>query len=108
MTKWLARFGAVAAAAMAAAPRVMAQGCAMCYQDAAAQSPRAKHMLDLAILTLLVPTLAMFGGVLFAAFRRREQDRAFEELEKFGLPAPRRRPAPPRRARAVPAPDALL
>ena len=106
MTKWLARFGALAAAALAAAPGALAQGCAMCYQDAAAQSPRAKHMLDLAILTLLVPTLAMFGGVLFAAFRRREQDRAFEDPAKFGLKP--RRPAPRRAPRTVPAPDAIL
>jgi len=106
MMKWLARFGAVVAAALAAAPRVMAQGCAMCYQDAAAQSPRAKHMLDLAILTLLIPTLAMFGGVMYAAFRRREQDRTFEDPAKFGLKPSR--PAPRRAPRTVPAPDALL
>ena len=105
MVKWLRRFGAVAAAALASAPRVLAQGCAMCYADASAQSPRAKHMLDLAILTLLVPTLAMFGGVLFAAFRRREQDRGFEDLAKYGLNAPQ---SASRRARAVPAADPLF
>ena len=105
MTRWLARTGGVAAAALAVAPGAWAQGCAMCYQDAAAQSPRAKHMLDLAILTLLIPTLAMFGGVLFAAFRRREQDRAHEERERLLRHAAR--PAS-RRASTFPAPDALL
>ena len=75
MRKWLSRIG-VTAAALAAAPRVAAQGCAMCYADAAAQSPQAKHQLDLAILTLLVPSVLMFAGVLIAAFRRQEHDDA--------------------------------
>lgn len=51
----------------------------MCYTEAAAQSPRARHQLDLAILTLLVPCISMFAGVLIAAFRRREHDEAEEE-----------------------------
>ena len=76
MLKRLGRLGALAAAMLAAAPGALAQGCAMCYADAAAQSPRAKHMLDLAILTLLIPSVCMFAGVLIAAFRRRERDTA--------------------------------
>jgi len=69
----------MAAALLAGAPRLLAQGCAMCYTEAAAQSPRAARQLDLAILTLLVPSVLMFGGVLAAAFRRREGDLATEE-----------------------------
>src|SRR5208282_103919 len=68
------RIAATGAALLAAAPRVLAQGCAMCYTEAAAQAPGAARQLDYAILTLLVPSVLMFGGVLFAAFRRKEQD----------------------------------
>ena len=70
------RIAATGAALLAAAPRVLAQGCAMCYTEAAAQAPGAARQLDYAILTLLVPSVLMFGGVLFAAFRRREHDLA--------------------------------
>jgi hypothetical protein len=82
--KALLKYGAVVTAMLAAAPRALAQGCAMCYTEAAAQSPRARHHLDLAILTLLVPCVSMFAGVLIAAFRRRVHDEAEE-----GLAAPR-------------------
>ncbi len=86
--KRLLKIGAAMAATLAAAPRALAQGCAMCYADAAAQSPRARHQLDLAILTLLVPSVLMFAGVLVAAFRRRERNAA--EGEELGpiTPAP--------------------
>ena len=90
MRKWLFRFAGVAAAMLAAAPGLLAQGCAMCYADAAAQSPRARHQLDLAILTLLVPSVLMFAGVLVAAFRRREDDaREADRLEGRATPAPK-------------------
>jgi len=75
----IAKFAAMCAAVLAAAPGVLAQGCAMCYTEAAAQSPRARHQLDLAILTLLIPSVMMFGGVLVAAFRRRERGLAEDE-----------------------------
>lgn len=100
--KTLLRFGAVVAAVLAATPRVLAQGCAMCYADAAAQSPRARHQLDLAILALLVPSVMMFAGVLIAAFRRREQDTVnpgpwdadSQTAPQFSIPAKRRGIAP--------------
>jgi len=106
MRKWAGRIGAIAAAGLVAAPRVVAQGCAMCYADAAAQSPRARHHLDLAILTLLVPSVLMFAGVLIAAFRRRERDvTSDEEQELSGSRLPRTATT---RARALPTPEALL
>ena len=74
MRKWTTRIAVVAAAVLGVAPRLFAQGCAMCYADAAAQGPRARHSLDFAILTLLVPSVLLFAGVIFAAFRRRERD----------------------------------
>jgi hypothetical protein len=63
---------AVAAGLLAMAPDAFAQGCAMCYANAAAQGPRAARQLDYAILTLLIPCLLLFGGVLFTAVRRSE------------------------------------
>jgi hypothetical protein len=97
---WVARAAAVAAAGMAAAPRVLAQGCAMCYADAAAQGPRARQSLDFAILTLLVPSVLLFAGVLFAAFRRRERD-----LARTEDPGPSQTAALRNR---LPSPDAVL
>jgi len=61
--KWAARVAAAAAGGLAAAPSVFAQGCVMCYADAAAQGPRAARQLNLAILTLLVPRSRAAGGV---------------------------------------------
>jgi len=101
MRNGLCRIGAIAAALLAAAPRLMAQGCAMCYADAAAQSPRARHQLDLAILTLLVPSVLMFAGVLIAAFRRREQDAVeARPLEGRTTQAPQTSVSPKRRGLA--------
>ncbi|HKO05740.1 MAG TPA: hypothetical protein VJW51_13375 [Candidatus Acidoferrales bacterium] len=98
----LTRFAAVTAALLAGAPRVLAQGCAMCYTEAAAQSPRAARQLDLAILTLLVPSVLMFGGVLVAAFRRRERDLAAEEQPLLCDRNPPQMSIPERRARFSP------
>ena len=96
------RIAATGAALLAAAPRVFAQGCAMCYTEAAAQAPGAARQLDYAILTLLVPSVLMFGGVLFAAFRRREQDVAGAELSGAQGAIPPRIKIPERRARFSP------
>jgi hypothetical protein len=85
------RIAAVGTALLAGAPRLLAQGCSMCYTEAAAQGPRAARQLNLAILTLLVPSVLMFAGVLVAAFRRREHDLATgEEVDVSGLLPPRK------------------
>ena len=55
---------------LSAAP-AFAQGCAMCYANASQQNDKATRALNLGILTLLTPTLALFGGVLFLARRSR-------------------------------------
>ena len=75
------RIVATGMALLAAAPAVLAQGCAMCYTEAAAQGPGAARQLNFAILTLLIPSVLMFGGVLFAAFRRREHDLPVDESQ---------------------------
>lgn len=72
--KFVLRGLAVLLAALALgmlAPAAYAQGCVMCYTSAAAGGPKAQHTFNLAILTLLIPPLAMFIGVVAFAMRRR-------------------------------------
>jgi len=108
MRKWATKIGVMAAAMLAVAPGALAQGCAMCYSDAAAQSPRARHQLDLAILTLLVPSVLMFAGVLIAAFRRRERESSDGEAAARVAPAATISiPAKGRRMTARPSPESI-
>jgi hypothetical protein len=57
---------------LAAAPAARAQGCSMCRTGAGAQSEAGKRALNNGILLLLSPTLLIFGGLLFVAYKRRE------------------------------------
>jgi hypothetical protein len=50
-----------------------AQGCAMCYQSAAASGARFIKALRHGILVMFFPPLLIFAGILFAAYRRRDQ-----------------------------------
>jgi hypothetical protein len=50
-----------------------AQGCAMCYQSAAASGARFITALRHGILVMFFPPLLIFAGILFAAYRRRDQ-----------------------------------
>jgi len=102
MMKPAIRIVATGAALLAAAPRVLAQGCAMCYTEAAAQGPGAARQLNFAILTLLIPSVLMFGGVLFAAFRRREHDLDGVEQSEAQDSIPPQISVPERRARFSP------
>lgn len=52
-------------------PRAAAQGCAMCYQNAAATGPRGRAALQHGILILLVPAVGLFAGILALLCRRR-------------------------------------
>lgn len=47
-----------------------AQGCAMCYQNAAASGPSATSALRHAILILLIPAASLFLGIFGLIFRR--------------------------------------
>ncbi|MGH9450362.1 MAG: hypothetical protein ACRD11_07440 [Terriglobia bacterium] len=51
----------------------IAQGCAMCYQDAAAQTAAGIRALQHGILVLLIPSLALFAAVFVLAYRRRNR-----------------------------------
>lgn len=46
--------------------------CAMCYQTAAAQSAQGMHALNLGIVILLLPPVAVAGCIARVAYRCRE------------------------------------
>jgi len=50
---------------------VRAQGCAMCYQSAAASGARLIHALKSGIVILIIPPLAMTGAFARLVYRRR-------------------------------------
>ena len=58
------------AAGLAAAPAAFSQGCAQCYIEASASGAHAQKSLDVGILVLLLPSLAMFIGVIVLLVRR--------------------------------------
>jgi hypothetical protein len=62
---------AVVAVAFIVAPHVAAQGCAMCYQNAASSAAQGRAALRHGILILLLPALSLFLGVFFLIYRRR-------------------------------------
>jgi hypothetical protein len=61
----------VGIAVLIAVPHVAAQGCAMCYQNAASSGARGRAALRHGILILLLPALSLFVGIFFLIFRRR-------------------------------------
>ena len=63
---------AVATFFLNAAPA--AAQCVMCWASAAGAGSRGIRALQIGILVLLVPTLALGGGVLWLAYRRRNTD----------------------------------
>lgn len=83
--KWTAR-AAVAVVAMAVSAPAFAQGCAMCYNSAAAAKASAIQALRSGVLILLFPVLLMFIGIFVMAFRSRN---------RFNEPEPADRPAAP-------------
>ncbi|MFZ3216278.1 MAG: hypothetical protein WA192_09485 [Candidatus Acidiferrales bacterium] len=52
-------------------PQVSAQGCAMCYQGAAASGTKGVEALRHGILILLFPTLSLFAGIFGLIYHRR-------------------------------------
>jgi hypothetical protein len=67
--KRLRIFGAILAM-LAAAPGVLAQGCALCYTYASAEGAHAQKQLDFGILALLIPSLLLFVSVFVLLLRR--------------------------------------
>ena len=62
-------------ATLASALGAAAQGCAMCYQNAAASGAQGSATLRHAILILLVPAAALFIGVFGLIYLRRNTAR---------------------------------
>ena len=52
-----------------------AQGCAMCYQSAAATGTQGREVLRHGILVLLLPSLGLFFGIFGLIYKRRNFDR---------------------------------
>jgi hypothetical protein len=63
------------ALAFAFAARAAAQGCAICYQSAAASGPQGQEALRHGILILLFPTLGLFAGIFGLIYCRRNVSR---------------------------------
>jgi hypothetical protein len=57
------------------APQAAAQGCAMCYQSAAASGAQGREALRHGILVLLVPTISLFLGIFGLVYHRRNVSR---------------------------------
>lgn len=87
LAAWLLLAGVVL---LAYAPDAFAQGCPLCRTAAAATGDKGAKAFNLAILVLLIPTISIFGGVLFCAFRSR--NRSFLDREE---PDPARSRWPP-------------
>jgi hypothetical protein len=49
------------------------QGCAMCYQSAAASGPRSIQALKSGILILMLPPVLITAGIAFLAYRKRHK-----------------------------------
>lgn len=61
------------------APQAAAQGCAMCYQSAAASGAQGREVLRHGILILLLPGLILFFGIFALIYRRRNVARLSRE-----------------------------
>jgi len=73
--KWAA-VGAVCSGVLGlAVPQAVAQGCAMCYQTAAASGAPGREALRHGILILLLPAASLFLGICGLIFHRRNQTR---------------------------------
>jgi hypothetical protein len=72
--RWKLNLAAAAALCAAllglVAPHVAAQGCAMCYQTAAASGAPGREALRHGILILLLPAACLFLGIFFLIYRR--------------------------------------
>lgn len=71
-----AKILALAVAVVGLTPfRVAAQGCAMCYQNAAAADSHGRTALQHGILILLLPALSLFLGIFGLMYHRRDTTR---------------------------------
>ena len=72
MGKWTIRAGSLSAALLV--PRLIsAQGCALCYTQAAGSGSRIIQALKSGILILIVPPMLICLGITWMAYRKRNQ-----------------------------------
>jgi len=64
-------FGALMAIPLAAPRAASAQGCALCYQSAAAAGSRAIHALRNGIVILVLPPFCICTAITYLVYRRR-------------------------------------
>ena len=69
------RLAGMLGAGIAFAESVWAQGCPMCYQNAAASGEAGRAALRHGILVLLLPALSFFAGICVLIYRRRNASR---------------------------------
>ncbi len=70
-TSYRSRILSFGAFLLVMAPHSAAQGCAMCYQNAASSGVQGREALRHGILILLVPALSLFIGIFSLIYRRR-------------------------------------
>jgi hypothetical protein len=63
------------AAIASSVSRAAAQGCAMCYQSAAASAAPGREALRHGILVLLIPAISLFAGIFVLIYSRRDLPR---------------------------------
>ncbi len=80
VTRWLVGI-AIAMGDLAIAHPLLAQGCALCYNTAAAAGGRGIAALRNGILILMIPPVIIFGAVCF--FTLRGRNRFNDEVEGF-------------------------
>jgi hypothetical protein len=73
---------ALAICAVLSAPAAHAQSCVLCYTSVANGGAAVIRAFQFGILTLLIPTLTLFGGVFFLIYRRARA----ESNGTFGTP----------------------
>jgi hypothetical protein len=85
--KWVVRLG-TASLTLLSSSLAFAQGCTMCYNNAAATKASGQQALRSGILILMFPPLVMLAGIFVAALRRRNKffgdDAPLLELNEAG------------------------
>jgi hypothetical protein len=94
---WLALAACVAVAILLAAGQTVSAQCAMC-KSAIAGAPEAARLsarLNLAVLVLLIPPVAIFCGIFYAAFRQRKAREESAEVNEETRIKPKTQPFAP-------------
>ena len=70
----------ILALAPLAASTAFAQ-CVMCFRTAAAQNAARAHVMNIGIIIMLIPPIAILAGFMWLCYKRRKTYAAPEELE---------------------------